>query len=335
MTPTALTTTAGPRPWPGGPPDTGEPGRPPTRHRVRTAAVVAAVAVAVTVTVVMAGALTPNAGTGPGPGRATTSPGAPSTPPSFGAQRAAAAAGAPSTAPGPVAPDAVPAAADQTRVVKNGHVDLLVGGGQVEESLTRITSLAVARGGFVSDSSTSVGQGSPSGTVTVRIPSAAFETVVDQVRRLGRVQQLSTSGQDVTAQYVDLQARITAASQAQQRFLTILNQATTIGDVLAVQQQIDALNTQLDQLEGQQRLLDDQTSYGTLSVSVAQSAGALEATNGSTGWSRAWHDAVHGFAAGVEAVVRASGVLLFVALCAAAMAGAFWALWRRRHPRVV
>ena len=245
-----------------------------------------------------------------------------------------AAAPAAGSAAAPAASDAVPSPADSTRVVKNGQVDLVVRHGRVEAVVAEISLLSAAQGGYVSSTSTSLGGGAPSGTVVVEIPEAQFELVVDQVRALGRVEELSTSGRDVTSQYVDLQAQITAAQQAEQRYLTILGQATSIGDILAVQQQIDSIDTQLQQLQGQQQLLDQQTTYGTLSVSVAESSKVVVVAAPS-GWSRAWHNAVNGFAAGAEALVSASGLVAFVGLCLLALVAGAWLVWRRARPRVV
>ncbi len=232
------------------------------------------------------------------------------------------------------APATVPSPADATRVVKNGQIDLVVGHGRVGPVIDQISLLGVAQGGFVSSTTTDLGDGAPSGTVVVSVPEAQFDLVVDQVRRLGRVEQLSTSGQDVTSRYVDLQAQISAAQQAEQRYLAILGQASSIGDILSVQQQIDTIDTQLQQLQGPQQLLDDQTTYGTLSVSVAESPRVLIVTPVS-GWSRAWRNAAHGFAAAAEGVVSALGVPVFVGLCLAAVIGGVWVAWRRVRPRMV
>jgi hypothetical protein len=277
-----------------------------------------------------AGAQTPTTVATPAAGSAAAPAAGSAAAPAAGS----AAAPAAGSAAAPAASDAVPSPADSTRVVKNGQVDLVVRHGRVEAVVAEISLLSAAQGGYVSSTSTSLGGGAPSGTVVVEIPEAQFELVVDQVRALGRVEELSTSGRDVTSQYVDLQAQITAAQQAEQRYLTILGQATSIGDILAVQQQIDSIDTQLQQLQGQQQLLDQQTTYGTLSVSVAESSKVVVVAAPS-GWSRAWHNAVNGFAAGAEALVSASGLVAFVGLCLLALVAGAWLVWRRARPRVV
>ncbi len=82
--------------------------------------------------------------------------------------------------------------------------------------------------------------------------------------------RLTTSATDVTGQYVDLQARITALQDSRQQYLTIMAKATTVGGILAVQEQLQNLQSQLEQLQGQLQLLNNETTYATLAVTVSQ-----------------------------------------------------------------
>ncbi|MCU1448406.1 MAG: hypothetical protein JWP02_576, partial [Acidimicrobiales bacterium] len=88
-----------------------------------------------------------------------------------------------------------------------------------------------------------------------------------------------------------------------------------------------------EQLQGQQRLLDDQTSYGTLSVDVAQHGAPMGPPAQRSGLAKAWDDAQHGFTRGVEAIIGGSGTALLVLLVLAALAVVArlaWVLLRRR-----
>jgi hypothetical protein len=121
----------------------------------------------------------------------------------------------------------------------------------------------------------------------------------------------------VTAQYVDLAARITTLSAARDRYLAILSTTRAVPDVLAVQQHIDDLNTQLEQLRGQQRVLDDQTSYATLTVTLSETgttAAAPPRPTPRSEWSRAFHSAGHRFLVAVRWVIAASGIVAFILL---------------------
>jgi hypothetical protein len=169
--------------------------------------------------------------------------------------------------------------------------------------------------------------------VTLRVPAASFEDLLMRVRGLGTVRSSTTHGQDVTAQYSDIQARLTALNATRSQLLTILQKATAIGDVLAVQDRINDVQTQIDQLQGQQKLLDDQTSMASLSVDVAPPGTTSGASPKPSGIAKAWEDARHGFTSGVEDILAASGTILVVLLVLAGLAvlGRFaWQATRRR-----
>jgi hypothetical protein len=203
--------------------------------------------------------------------------------------------------------------------------------------MTRLTALAGAFGGFVASSQTQSGAGTggaPYGTITLQVPVNDFSTVLTQAQAMGKTSDLSTKATDVTGQYVDLQSRLAALQESRQQYLSILTKATTVGDVLAVQEQIDTIQSEIEQLQGQLNLLTSQTSYSTLTVTVSEgSPPAPPAPVPESGVVRAWHDSVGGFVAGVEGVIRFAGPVLFALLCLGVLMVGGRALWRRyqRH----
>lgn len=221
------------------------------------------------------------------------------------------------------------------RIEETGQLTLLVPGSAISTDIARLGALAAADGGFVAASQTQSGSsGAPAqGTVTLQVPQPSFSAVVDQARSYGKVGSLSTKATDVTGQYVDLQARITALQDSRQQYLTILSRATSIGDILSVQSQLDDLQSQLEQLQGQLQVLDGQTTYATLDVTLTQNLAPAPAPAAPSGLSTAWHGAVHGFVAGIDGLVRLAGPLLFALLVLAALGlggRLAWRLGRRR-----
>ncbi len=224
------------------------------------------------------------------------------------------------------------------KVEAKGSVSLTVGDGKLSSAMTKLTTLVAGFGGFVASSQSQLGPGdatNPStGTIVLQVPESSFASLLAQVQKVGHTTSVTTTSTDVTGQVVDLQARISALQASRQQYLTILSKATTIGDILAVQSQLDSLQTQIEQLQGQLDVLNSETTYGTLTVSVAE-AGKSPAPppQPSSGLGKAWHDGVHGFVAGFDWLVRIAGPTLFVLLCLAALAmlGRFgWRAVRRR-----
>ena len=241
---------------------------------------------------------------------------------------------------GQTAPDSVlsgaPGVADGAKVIHTGTLTLTVAQGQVTAVLTAVTGLATGVGGYVSSSTTAESGSAPSGTVVLRVPASAYDTVLTQARTLGTVVATTSSGKDVTTKAADQQARLTALKASRDQFLTILAKAKTIGETLAVQQRVDGAQTQIDQLQGEINVLTNQASYGTLTVSVAQKSPAAvvaEPVHRESGLHKAWKAAVTGFVTGVEALLSRSGrglVVLLVLLGVAAVLRGAWKVSRRR-----
>jgi len=218
-----------------------------------------------------------------------------------------------------VVPAPIPAAPN--RVVKTGELDLQVGKGQVSATLNRLGSLAAAEHGYIADTHTEESGPAPSGQVTMRIPVQRFEDAVHQARTIAgtKVLGLQTSGQDVTSKYVDLQARIKALQATRSTFLTILSKATTIGETLAVQQRITDVQTQIEQLQGQLRVLGNASALSTLTVTVDQKQPAVAITrpHEDNGFVKAVKLSVSRFVHGIEAIVGIIGPIVLVLLVVA------------------
>lgn len=263
-----------------------------------------------------------------GPTAATAGPAGSRAPDSAGGS-----APAPAPTPGPVPPPAVPA-----RVVKTGAVTLVVSKGRLSATVDEMTNTVSGLGGYVTDAKSAEGGDSPTGDLTLRVPASSFETLLTRVRALGKPTSVTTSGQDVTAQYVDLDARIHSLQATRDQFLQLLSKATQIGDILNVEQQLSGLQTQIEQLQGQQRLLDDRSSFGTLAVHLSEASPSLIPApvgplKGPSGWSKAWSHAGRSFTHGIQSVISASGgvaIFLVVVVLLAAVARLTWAVIRRR-----
>ena len=223
------------------------------------------------------------------------------------------------------------------KVVTTGTIDLALGDSPLEPAVNRLTAIAVGSGGFVARSAVQVGPSNgtapASGTLVLQVPQAAFSTLLTQVQSIAKVTSMTSTSTDVTGQYVDLQARIDALQASRQQYLTILAKATTIGDILAVQSQLDTIQSQIEQLQGQLDLLNGQTTYGSLTVSLSQSGHrAPPPPPPRSGIDRAWQQSVGGFTSGVEWLIRIAGRTVFVLLFLLGLAFAArwaWRAWRR------
>jgi len=223
--------------------------------------------------------------------------------------------------------------ADSAKIVKTGSLDLEVREGAFEGAVDRITAQAIGLGGYVSESTTNESSDRPSGSLVVRVPAESFDSLLTGIRKLGDVRAASAKGTDVTAQFTDLAARLTALSATRDRLSAVLADAKNVPDILAVQDRITNVQIEIERLQGQQRLLEDQTSFATLAITVGEPGSERIELESNDGLGNAWDDARRRFGDSLEAIVSWSGsaaVVLLVGLVLLVLGRLTWVGVRRR-----
>lgn len=225
--------------------------------------------------------------------------------------------------------------ADTAKVIKTGSLDLEVPARGFEPTVERITSMAIGLGGYVAESTTSESGDVPRGSITLRIPASSFDQLLTDLRKLGDVKAVTTKGTDVTAQFTDLAARLSALTATRDRLFEVLRGARNIGDIIAVQDRITGVQTEIEQLQGQQGLLQDQTSFGTLAVTFAEPGADEIVAASDEGLGAAWDEARQRFGDSVEGLIAWSGSAAVVVIAGLVVLGLGWLVWARGRRRLV
>ena len=106
---------------------------------------------------------------------------------------------------------------------------------------------------------------------TLRIPANELDAALNEMKKLGRVEGESQNGQDVTSQYVDLQARLTNARNTEQRLTDLLRERTgKLSDVLAVETELSRVRGEIEQMEAERKSMLNQVTFATLSATVTE-----------------------------------------------------------------
>ncbi len=224
-----------------------------------------------------------------------------------------------------------PKAADLSKIVRDGTISLSVPDGSFGPKLARVVAIAHANGGFVLSSAT---EGATTGTLTIRVPAAHFDDAIGQVGALGTVESSSVTGKDVTNEFTDYKAHLQNLAGRRTVLRALLARTTTIGESLTVVNQLEDVQLQIDQIEGQLRFLNNQVAESTLTVDLReQSAPAGETrTNGgiqNPSLSRALDRAIQGFFGILATIIVGLGYLLPLAVIAGPVAGVVMLVRRR------
>ena len=223
------------------------------------------------------------------------------------------------------------------KIIRNA--DLTIESDSPTEGLRKITSIAEGRGGFVVTSefkqNDSSGQSKATQTVTVvaRVPSSQFNGALEQIRAAGnRVIQEKVSGQDVSEEYLDLEARIRTKKALEAQFLEIMKQARKVSDALEVQSQLADVRTEIERFEGRRRFLENQSALSTITATLQMPMPLVAATTTGFGHSvkQSFGDAVDTAASIILFVIQAVIVLVPIGLLVGLPVWLVWRVLRRR-----
>jgi uncharacterized protein DUF4349 len=219
-------------------------------------------------------------------------------------------------------------------VIRQAQLSITVGSGTFDSKLSDVRHLVEGQGGFIAgtDATASPATDTQSsqirtGVINFMVPAEHFDATIDELSKVGKVQNEHITGQDVSAQYVDLRARLANAEAQRNAMLALLARAQNINDIIAVQNQIGQITSQIEQLKGQIKYLDDNTSYSSVSVTLTESGAPVPTSNDSWGFATALNDAAHNFVTTVNYAVSGLGALgPFIILV-----GIGYLVWRRRR----
>jgi len=157
------------------------------------------------------------------------------------------------------------------KIIQNGSLTLRVD--DATQRLEDLRGIADKVSGFVENATIQDRAGIKTAQATLRVPVEVIDTTREKIKQLAStVFAESTNAVDVTADYIDLDARLTAAKAEEAQYLEILKQAKTVQDTLNVTSRLAEVRTQIEQLQGQMRYLSDRTDYATIQVTMTEEA---------------------------------------------------------------
>jgi hypothetical protein len=202
------------------------------------------------------------------------------------------------------------AVTDLSKIVRTANISVVVPVGSFGKTFAAASSVPDEFGGFVETSST----GARSGSITMRISSDRLGEALDRIRALGHVEAQTIAGRDVTANYIDLAARLRIAKARRLVLLRLMNKANSIEQTIRVQNALDDTQLQIEDLQGGINVLEDRTSFATARLELREQ-GVQAATHvEKPSIPGAWERSVAGFIGVIVAVIVGLGYVIPVAL---------------------
>ena len=198
-------------------------------------------------------------------------------------------------------------------VVKTADLSLEVDKGDFASAFDHAALVAGTYGGYV-QSSQMAGAEARSGTLVIRVPSERFDEAMSDLRALGKVTNESVSGQVVTQEFIDLEARLRTWETQEAVLLGLMEEANSVESTLRIQRELQDVQFRIEQIKGQLRALEDQTSLATIGLSMVETGAPLviEDTTGEPhpSLAEAWDKAVTGVLGVAYATIVGLGYLV-------------------------
>ncbi|CAH0165894.1 MULTISPECIES: DUF4349 domain-containing protein [Bacillaceae] len=159
---------------------------------------------------------------------------------------------------------------DERKVIHQAQLELKVK--NLEKAQMKIENKVAEYGGYVVESNVyREDEELVEGTITVRVPEAHFQDfLADSEGEASEVVGRNVTGQDVTEQYVDLKARLKSKRAVEERLLAFMKDAEKTEDLLKISSDLAVVQEEIEQLTGQMKYLENQTSYSTVTITLSQ-----------------------------------------------------------------
>ncbi len=160
------------------------------------------------------------------------------------------------------------------KIIRSGDLRFEVD--DLEAARGSILERVKAGGGYVEGDERGDWGRSRSVTLRVRIPADRFDAFVQDLQGLGRLESQNINTMDVTSEWVDVEARISAKRAVEKRYLELAGQAKSVPEMLEVERELGNVRAEIESMEARMKALRDQVSMSTLTITCTKQQALVE-----------------------------------------------------------
>ena len=160
--------------------------------------------------------------------------------------------------------------ADDRKIVITGSINMEVA--DISKSLDDIAAIASQYNGYVVSSNQRGDNDSPSGYISIRVPSDKFNDALQKFKTLAtKVTYENTNSQDVTEQYLDLKAQLKNYEATEAQYLELLKKAESVKDILEVQRELSTVRGSIERTKGRILYIERTADMSLIEINLQKS----------------------------------------------------------------
>ena len=157
------------------------------------------------------------------------------------------------------------------KIISTGNITVEVD--DVESSVMAVEAIVDGMGGYVEVLSRSGGDEFSRASLTIRVPQGQFASAYDRIRDLGEVLNEHQGSEDVSEQFIDLEARLNSALREEQSYLSLLGRTSNVSEVLAIERELARVRADIERYQGQLDFLSRRVDLSTIYVELVPEEG--------------------------------------------------------------
>lgn len=225
------------------------------------------------------------------------------------------------------------------KIIQNAEMELSVK--NVDDALSAINEAVRTAGGYVQENRVSgTRESGRRVNMTLRVPAGSYGSFLDLLNSLGEQIDLRQWTNDVTEEYLDLEARIETGEAHLAQLNKLYERSGSVTEMIELEREIARVTADLESLKGRYNYLSNQVAFSTIRVNLYEPGVPTPARNPQTlgerirdGFLTSWHNTIAMAESLLIALVALIPGLLFLAVLAGIIGGVVWLIVRSRRGR--
>lgn len=159
----------------------------------------------------------------------------------------------------------IPKKVTEQKLIKNGSISFETK--SIKDTKAFLQKTILKYKGYISNENIQDYRTNPTEVLVVRVPNTDFDNLINEIgQQVGEFDSKQISIEDVTAEFVDIEARLKNKKQLEGKYQELLSKASNMADILKIEKEISLIREDIEATEGRLRYLSNQVGYSTLNI---------------------------------------------------------------------